>query len=174
MMTLRLYGLFSRNETPQTKTYLGVLAALGGAIFSANVTIAVSYLRRFSHNVLLFYGGMGGFLLVLMIAKFDEESRIFHNFGNADLPKIIFAAFLGIFANLMAIKSFQMIPPTVASFVRTQQVVFAFILQSAVMNVVPSVYSIIGAVLVVTSALLIPFESPFIAMLPCERIQSLF
>ena len=172
MMTLRLYGLFSRNETPQTKTYLGVLAALGGAIFSATVTIAVSYLRRFSHNVLLFYGGMGGFLLVLMIAKFDEESKIFHNFGNADLPKIIFAAFLGIFANLMAIKSFQMIPPTVASFVRTQEVVFAFILQSAVMKVMPCEHSVIGAVLVIASALLIQFESAFRSMIPNERIQS--
>ena len=57
---------------------------------------------------------------------------------------------------------------------RLQSLEVQGILQSAVMNVVPSVYSVIGAVLVVTSALLIPFESPFIAMLPCERLQSLF
>ena len=161
-------------QTSKNKAYKGVLAALGAALFSVSVTITVSYLRRFSHNVLVFYGGIGGLFLVLIFAKFDEESKIFHNLGNADLPKITLSAFLGIFANFMAIKSYQMIPPTVASFVRTQQVVFAFILQSAVMNVVPSVYSIIGAVLVVTSALLIPFESPFIAMLPCERLPSLF
>ena len=81
------------------KAYKGVLAALGAALFSVSVTITVSYLRRFSHNVLVFYGGIGGLFLVLIFAKFDEESKIFHNFGNADLPKITFSAFLGIFAN---------------------------------------------------------------------------
>ena len=162
------------NEEAETAKYVGVIAALGGALFSSSLTIGVSYLRHFEKNVLVFYGGVGGFILVLLVHRFDAGSKIFHDFGEADLPKIIIAAFIATFGNFMAIKSYQMIPPTMASFVRTQEVVFSFILQTAVMGIVPSIYSVIGAFLVITSAVLLPFEAAFLAVLPNDRLKSIF
>ena len=50
--------------------FIGIIAGLGAALFSASLTIGVSYLRSFSHNVLVFYGGVGGFLLVLFIHRY--------------------------------------------------------------------------------------------------------
>ena len=49
--------------------FIGVIAGLGAALFSASLTIGVSYLRSFSHNILVFYGGVGGFILVLFIHR---------------------------------------------------------------------------------------------------------
>ena len=38
--------------------FIGIIAGLGAALFSASLTIGVSYLRSFSHNILVFYGGV--------------------------------------------------------------------------------------------------------------------
>ena len=84
-------SLCDMEEDTKTSEFIGVIAALGGALFSSSLTIGVSYLRSFSQNVLVFYGGICGWLIVLLINHFDTNSKIFHDFGDADLPKVTFS-----------------------------------------------------------------------------------
>ena len=66
----------------------------------------------------------------------------------------------------MALVSYQMISPTLASILKSQEIIFAFILQSFLEQTVPSCLTIVGASFVMISAMVTPLEYTFIATLP--------
>ena len=112
-------------------------------------------------------------MVVLIAHHFDSKSQIFHNLEAANFLYIVLAGIVGLLANLLAIKSYQLIPPTVASIVRCQEIVFAFILQAAFMAALPHFYSILGALLVVMSAIMIPLEEMLVRLIPNQRLRNI-
>ena len=54
-----------------TRFNIGIVAGIGGAIIASLLNISVRYLKDTSPNVLIFYGGLGGLLDVLVMFKFD-------------------------------------------------------------------------------------------------------
>lgn len=153
---------------------LGTFAGIFGAIFSSILAVSIRYLEDFSHNVLVFYAGVGGLVDCLIIFNFDAQSDFFYNLQDISLPKVFGVALVGIAANLMSVKCYQLIPPAIASVIRSQEIVFAFILQSFVMGLYPNSCSIMGSLLVVASAILLPFESIFLAKISNEKVKRFF
>lgn len=153
---------------------LGTFAGICGALFASILAVSIRYLQDFSHNVLVFYAGIGGLIDCLIIFNFDSESDFFYNLQDISLPKVFGVALVGIAANLMSVKCYQLLPPAIASVIRSQEIIFAFILQSFVMGLYPNSCSVMGSLLVVSSAILLPLESMFLAKIPNEKLKRFF
>ena len=142
-----------------TRFNIGVVAGIGGAIIASLLNISVRYLKDTSPNVLIFYGGLGGLLDVLVMFKFDDKSTMLYGpWQESSVLHIAIVSIIGIVAYLLTVKCYQMIRPALASILKSQEIIFAFILQSLALEVIPSMYSIGGAILVVSSAIFIPME----------------
>ena len=164
--------IYDNVDIDKEEYVIGTIAGICGALFGSILTVSVKFLHQTPHNILIFYAGLGGLFDALVISNFDEQSQFFHDLQAISLPKVFFVALVGITANLMAIKCYQLISPTIASIFRSQEIVFAFILQAAVMGQNPNTCSISGAFLVVMSAILVPMEEKVIANIRNPTIKN--
>ena len=70
-------------------------------------------------------------------------------------------------------KSLQMIDPTVVAFIRSLEIVFAYIFQITIMSQIPTVLALVGAGLGFISILAISVQHMIMPYIP-ERIRFLF
>ena len=107
-------------------------------------------------------------LCSFIFLSFDQNSRIFI-IGQIDFTIIqqwIALAFTSLIANWLAIVSFQLLDPFLCSVLRAQEIVFAYIAQAIVLNVIPCNLSFIGASMVVLSAVCSSLEKFIVPQLP--------
>ena len=153
--------------------YLGVAAGFGAAIFAACMVVAVNHMKQINHNVLVFYSGLGGLIGTGVLLLCDEKSKIFYHFSEVNWTHLMVIVIMGMIALWISMISYQMVSPTVVSILKSQEIVFAFIIQSVVENTFPSHLTIIGALLVFLSGIIIPMEEQFLKRLP-ENVRKYF
>lgn len=79
---------------------------------------------------------------------------------------LLILAMVGICANWMTIVSYQLLDPTICSVLRSQEIIFAYVLQALLLDEVPSMLGFVGAGLVVISAVCMPLEKFVVPRLP--------
>ena len=137
------------------------------------MVVTVNHMKRINHNVLVFYSGLGGLFGTFMLLLCYEKSKIFYHFSGVNWIHLMVIVILGMTALWISMISYQMVSPTVVSILKSQEIVFAFIIQSVVANTFPSPLTIIGALLVFLSGIIIPMEDQFLKRLP-ENVRKYF
>ena len=137
------------------------------------MVVAVNHMKQINHNVLVFYSGFGGLIGTGVLLLCDEKSKIFYHFSEVDWTHLMVIVIMGMIALWISMISYQMVSPTVVSILKSQEIVFAFIIQSVVENTIPSYLTIIGALLVFLSGIIIPMEEQFLKRLP-ENVGKYF
>ena len=64
--------------------------------------------------------------------------------------------------------AYQLVSPTIVSILDSQEIVFAFIIESVAEHTLPSSLTLIGAFLVVLSAMLVPLEEYVVSKMPLK------
>ena len=100
------------------------------------------------------------------------KSMIFHQFESAPFPELLLIGSMGLVAYFMAIKSYQLIHPTIGSILKSNEVIFAFILQSTAMELIPSGFTILGAFFVILSGVLVPLETKIVQCIQIVHQES--
>lgn len=157
--------------------YIGVAIALASAVVDGFLNVAINMCQEVPSIVLLWWTGFGGLFVSFVSFTFDENARIFTSHV-VDIPYTdwliyIFIGVGGIAAYFCMTKSLQMIDPTVVAFIRALEIVFAYIIQVAIIQQIPAVMSIIGASLVLLSVFAMALHDKIMAMLP-DKIKFLF
>ena len=157
-----------------SRTYiLGVTLALLVAIISSLLNVTVNYLKDINQSVLIFYGGLGDLISVLILFPFDKSSKLFHDFEEMAWKHIFVLVALSLIGLFLTITCYQTLNPTIASILRTTEVVFAFMFQTISTGTSPETLTILGAALVIFSTVFIPFESKALQRMP-EYIRKFF
>ena len=146
--------------------YYGAASGFGSAIGSALHYVSVGRIFRNSTSnsalLLAFYGGWGGLLVILPAAYVDERQSVFSTNAVNIMPitwLLLFAvATLGLIGDVAETLSIKKIQPVYASFVGVSEIVLAYISQVSIFHTVPSLYGIIGSIIVITSVFTLPFE----------------
>lgn len=130
---------------------IGAMSALCGTICSANVYILIRKLKSLHYAVIMMTFATIG------IAMSHTGSLIF---GNLCLPcsfrERLYLLLLGVFSfcgQVLLTKALQFEQAGPVSICRTADIVFAFIWQVAFLGQVPSAYSVVGAIMVTCSVL---------------------
>ncbi len=157
--------------------YVGVAIALSSALFSGFLSISINFCHQVHSLVLLWWAGIGGMVISLIAFTFDDRARLLGP-KVVDIPLEDWVAFAfiglsGICAYFCLTKSLQMIDPTVVAFVRALEIIFAYMMQIAIMHQTPSTLSLVGASLVMLSVSAIALQNKFMAMVP-EKLRPIF
>ena len=147
--------------------------ALLVAIISSLLNVTVNYLKDINQSVLIFFGGLGDLISVLILVPFDNSSKLFHDFGELAWNRIFVLVALSLIGLFLTITCYQILNPTIASILRTTEVVFAFMFQIVSTGTSPETLTILGAVLVIVSTVFIPFESKALQRMP-EYLRKFF
>ena len=94
---------------------IGIIAGLVCALAGALIAVITGYLKSSNTYLLVFYAGIGGLLTVFLAFHFDEKSLIFHQLNFAPFPELLLIGTMGLIAYFMALKSYQMIHPTIGT-----------------------------------------------------------
>lgn len=155
--------------------YIGAIAALVCMISSATFRIMMKVLVQnkstSSFSIPLFYSSIASLIAAAILPAFGGDQRIL--FPSTEVEKydqwqwisLFVQAILGIAqysARFMAIK---LISPTMVSFIRTSEIVMAYIVQLTFFNTEPYLTSLIGSGLVMTACIGVMMESCVIAKL---------
>merc|ERR1719400_2900945 len=146
--------------------YIGVTLAISAAIFTSTMSVIINYLKEFNQNVLMFYSGLLCSLQLMIVVLFDGKSKLFYDPSNANFGQIFLLAGISVIGLWLSVKCFQLISPPIASIFRTQEIIFAFTLQSYLSQTFPNILTICGAGLVIFSAICIPLEQIVLKKLP--------
>jgi len=156
-----------RNLPDSWDYYLGLSCALGTGVCGAVANILVSRCISVSSVVLTFWSGIGSAVTALLYGFLvDQEDIILYkpmslNFLN--YLNLIFLASLGLLGFLLLTRALQLIPPTTVAVIRVIEIVFAYVLQSVILNEVPNCLAIIGSSLVILSVIGITTENIILA-----------
>ena len=123
-------------------------------------------MKSINHNILIFYAGIGGLFGTLCMVGFDKQSKLFYDFYEVNWGQVILIVCMGIFALWMSIISYQLVSPTVVAILKSQEIVIAFIIQCGFDQTFPYAVTVIGAIMVMLSAVIIPLEEAFLQKLP--------
>jgi len=148
---------------------LGIIAGLVCALAGALIAVITGYLKSSNTYLLVFYAGIGGLLTVFLAFHFDEKSLIFHQLNFAPFPELLLIGTMGLIAYFMALKSYQMIHPTIGCILKSNEVIFAFILQSTL----PSGFTILGAFFVILSGVLVPLETQIVQCIQIDWLRKI-
>ena len=138
-------------------------------ILGGTLTVGVNYLQDYHSNALMMHSGIGNLVIALFFCYFDPDSQFFHNTSNMNgtiFGEIICLVTFSLSAMTMAIVSYQLLPPPIVAVLRSQEVVFAYIIETVAMKRTPTFLTILGAVFVFTAAILLPLENYFLNRLP--------
>ena len=153
--------------------YLGVVTSLIVAFFGGVNTVVVYRLRNFHVYALLFTSGLLGLFLSLIMCPLDPLSQMFHDPASANYPFLILSGSLGVIGLLLCIYSGQILTPIIYAILRCQEIVLAFMFQSFISMQIPSWVTILGALLVVLSTVLIPLENLLKSVIPWEKLKKI-
>ncbi|CRL00287.1 CLUMA_CG013560, isoform A [Clunio marinus] len=143
-----IFGEDEGSENERTDYFWGPLAALASAIFTANAMIIIRMLRGLHHSVVICnFGVFACFFTLIMLI-------ITNTFCLPPCENRFLILMLGIFSfwgQLLLTISLKMEEAGVISIARSTTIVFAFIWQVIFFKQIPCFYSILGALLIVSS-----------------------
>ena len=143
-----LFGSESKSELYYIGAILGVLtAALDGL-----VNISINFCSEVHSLVLLWWSGLGGLIVSFITLTFHSQAKIlnleFSEVSNQQWIAYVGMSLVGLLAYFCMTKSLQLIDPTVVSFIRSLEIIFAYIIQVVIMHEIPDYLAGIGAILV--------------------------
>ena len=164
-------------EDQKQKYYIGVALALGSAIADGFVNVAINFCQGVESLVLLWWTGISGFFISIIAYSFDPNARMFGSLVNeitsTEWIAYFMIAFSGIMAYYCMTKSLQMIDPTVVAFIRSLEIILAYIVQFSVIGDEPNVLSLIGAGLVLICVSAMTVQECLVSFVP-EKYKFLF
>ena len=147
--------IFGEETSNSTEYYIGAILGISTAFVDGLVNISINFCTEINPLVLLWWSGIGGLFVSLVAFTFDSKARILTTtvtmISYGDWMAYVGMAIIGLLAYFCMTKSLQMIDPTVVSFIRSLEIVLAFLVQILVMNQIPNYLAVIGALLVLVS-----------------------
>ena len=175
----RKKGLNNESDIHNTRRkdkwyYVGAFMAFLGTIIGGLRYIAVQKLYdQFcdcTPELMVFYAGFGMLAVCFPIYGFNEHGQILSNqIVNIDGVTWISMVSIGFSCTIAFIllnQAIKMVDVVIVSFVRSIEIVLAFIIQIMLFHMIPSGTEVIGALCVVTSVVVIPLETAFVEKLP--------
>jgi len=146
--------------------YTGVVLALFGAITGSASNVIVARCQEVHSVILVFYSGLGGFLLAVAYSFFDPNDRVNGNVKEVLVDEWIWLGLLaamGLVGYYALTRSLQLIPPTTVAVLRAKEIVLAYMLEAAVTGHVPNSLAITGSSLVVFSVVATAVEDTLLS-----------
>ena len=122
-----------------------------------------------SRPTLLFYIAIAGVFVSLLTCVYHKDGLLSSNILKLNwfkLVLLIIIGFSGIMAYYCLVECVHYIDPVVASAIRSLEIVFGFIAQTILRNTMPEWISVLGAVVVMMSVIMIALEKPIVAKTP--------
>jgi drug/metabolite transporter (DMT)-like permease len=148
------------SETKDNIYWIGVAICVVAAACTGLISVVFNYLQDVDTGVAVFWSGCMTILCSFAFLSIDHDSHIFFT-GNLNwtyMGELFALGSLGICAVSMVTISCQLLDPTINSVLRAQQVIFAFVAQTIVSQVLPYHLTFIGAGFVVLSAVCMPLD----------------
>ena len=163
--------------------YIGAIAALIAMFSIAGMRTVIKMLVKnkstSSYGVALFYNSFTNLIVAMVIPAFRGNQRIL--FPSVDVNMynlwqclgIVSVAVIGVIHYLTRFMAIKLISPTLVSFIRTSEIVLAYVIQLVILGTKPYLTSLIGAGLVMVACIAIIFESLAVQKMN-PKIQFLF
>ena len=160
-----------------TMYYIGAIVALVAALTDGIISVSISWCAEVKSFVLLWWGGLGGLLAVLISFTTDENTMLLSP-KIVEIPVSNWLAFGlisigGIVGFFCMTKSLQLIDPTLVAFLRALEIILGYAVQIVIMGQVPSVISMSGAFVVLFSVIAMALYAKVRNKIP-ESIRFLF
>ena len=122
--------------------------------------IYIHFFQDFDTVTIVIWNGIMTNLCCYVFLSFDGNSRIFFlgEIDSATAGGWVVISLVSIIGVVLHVASYQLLDPTICSIFKSQEVVFAYIIQAIVMDFVPCYISFIGSSMVVLSAVFISLE----------------
>ena len=161
------------SSDPQDESYfIGVFLALTTAFFIGIQIVTVFKLQKIHPYNLMFNSGICGLFLAIIICPTNTSTQLFND-DNPEYFYLCVSAVLGVLGLFLCLYSGQILLPILFSVIRCQEVVLSFIFEAFLEYHVPSLLTIIGAILVISGSMFIPLESFIINQFPYECIRKI-
>lgn len=168
--------LFTSPENHDEVYYIGASIALASAVADGFLNVSISCCEEINSLVLLWWTGFGGIIVSLLAFTFDPNAKMFSGLiveiAWQSWLAYVLLSFSGLAAYFCMTKSLQMADPTIIAFIRSFEIVIAYIVQYAVQGNIPNSLSVIGATLVFLSVTSMALQKLVVGMMP-ERIKFL-
>ena len=160
-----------------TMYYIGAIVALVAALTDGIISVSISWCAEVKSFVLLWWGGLGGLLAVLISFTTDENTMLLSP-KIVEIPVSNWLAFGlisigGIVGFFCMTKSLQLIDPTLVAFLRALEIILGYAVQIVIMGQVPSVISMSGAFVVLFSVIAMALYAKIHNKIP-ESVRFLF
>ena len=160
-----------------TMYYIGAIVALVAALTDGIISVSISWCAEVKSFVLLWWGGLGGLLAVLISFTTDENTMLLSP-KIVEIPVSHWLAFGlisigGIIGFFCMTKSLQLIDPTLVAFLRALEIILGYAVQIVIMGQVPSIISMSGAFVVLFSVIAMALYAKVRNKIP-ESIRFLF
>ncbi len=143
------------HETNYKLYYVGAILGISTAVIDGIVNISINFCIEVHYLVLLWWSGIGGLLVALISATFNTEAKIL-SLEIVDITYqhwigYIVMTFFGLVAYFSMTRALQLIDPTVVSFIRSLEIILAYVVQVLMMQQSLDYLACIGAALVLFS-----------------------
>ena len=176
LLTFDTFDLQAFNNH-STMYYIGAVVALVAALTDGIISVSISWCAEVKSFVLLWWGGLGGLLAVLISFTTDENTMLLSP-KIVEIPVSHWLAFGlisigGIVGFFCMTKSLQLIDPTLVAFLRALEIILGYAVQIVIMGQVPSIISMSGAFIVLFSVIAMALYAKIHDKIP-ESIRFLF
>ena len=176
LFTFETFDLKAFNNH-STMYYIGAIIALVAALTDGIINVSISWCAEVKSFVLLWWGGLGGLLAVLISFTTDENTMLLSP-KIVEIPVSNWLAFGlisigGIVGFFCMTKSLQLIDPTLVAFLRALEIILGYAVQIVIMGQVPSVISMSGAFVVLFSVIAMALYAKIHNKIP-ESVRFLF
>ena len=157
----------------------GAVAALAASItLGANDIMCARLFQNSttaSATLLGLYGGFGGILisLIMLPFNFDEYVNFNLNIDLIDSLGLLLFVVIAIVGIVMSNKSSQYVSPTIKSFVRSADVIIAYLIQIIFLHEVSHYLSFIAAACIILAIILISVEDAIVNRLPMNVLRNI-
>ena len=157
----------------------GAVAALAASItLGANDIMCARLFQNSttaSATLLGLYGGFGGILISLITLPFNFDEYVNFNL-NVDLTDslgLLLFSVIAVIGIVTSYKSSQYVSPTIKSFVRSADVIVAYLIQIIFLHEVSHYLSFIGAACIILAIILISVEDAIVNRLPMNVLKDI-
>ena len=169
----------SRSHYYYIAAFAAFICMLSSATFRILMKVLVQNKTTSSLGIPLFYTGMANLILALVLPAFGGDQRIL--FPSTQVQKYDVEQWIGLFVQaILGVANYsslfmatKLISPTLVSFIRTSEIMLAYIIQVTFMGTQPYITSLIGSCCVMIACIGIILETSCRQRLH-PKIQNLF
>ena len=155
--------------------YFGVLSALICTLCSGTIRVVMKILSQnkstSSIELPLLYGSSGCLIVALILPAFGGNQRILFpasqpgQYGTWQWFSLIMIVLMGIANWFLRFEGIKLIGPVIFGFIRTTEIIVAYLIQTTFFNTVPHISSLIGSGCIVIACIATLLEDKFLQIL---------